>query len=542
MLSLARMRCLVALLALLLVPPSARAAQPAESEDDTTDSVTDDSEANPYDDQDGDDRNQDQDVDRTEAKPDPGQPDTGTVSPASPVPPEETTRMVEQKAVTTLSATETVAGDRDRLGFVFGSYGRIGVGTDLRGSTPEPVAVVLKGSRIVEPSYMETDLHYRMRTARGVGVKTVTTLAFAGDPFHYTGEFDTHLAVRNLYAQADLPSGLALWIGSRMYRGDDIYLLDYWPLDDVNTLGGGLMYRRDRLDAAVHVGANRLLDPFQYQERAVTDPVFGSTEIVVLDRQRMVASATGAYRLLDPAVNGIGMKAKLYFEAQALPSGSRLLEDDSRESLPSDFGWTAGGQLGLWGFGEGLSHANLFVRFSQGLTAFDELQLPEGFDVTKKTFPGASELVLAVSANYEFLDRGGAMLGGYARRFVDADPNTADRDDGWEYIIDVRPHYALVGNLEAGVDLSYQVRFPRGLSPTMLIPLDPAVFQVAPMLIYSPFGVGSYDRPAFRLVYRAADLNEGARDLYPLEDPRRDRKWVHYLGIQAEWWFNSSYR
>jgi hypothetical protein len=62
------------------------------------------------------------------------------------------------------------------------------------------------------------------------------------------------------------------------------------------------------------------------------------------------------------------------------------------------------------------------------------------------------------------------------------------------------------------------------------------------MIVYSPFGVGSYDRPAFRLVYRAAHLNRGARDLYPLDDARRDRAWVHYLGLQAEWWFNSSYR
>ena len=25
-----------------------------------------------------------------------------------------------------------------------------------------------------------------------------------------------------------------------MYRGDDIYLLDYWPLDDQNIVGGGV--------------------------------------------------------------------------------------------------------------------------------------------------------------------------------------------------------------------------------------------------------------------------------------------------------------
>ena len=85
------------------------------------------------------------------------------------------------------------------------------------------------------------------------------------------------------------------------------------------------------------------------------------------------------------------------------------------------------------------------------------------------------------------------------------------------------------------------MRFPRGLSPATLSAADPAVFQIAPMALYSPFGPGSYARPQLRLVYRAAHLNAAARDqLYALEDPRRTLEWVHFLGVQAEWWFNSS--
>jgi hypothetical protein len=525
-----QMRSLVVALTLIMAPATAAAGAQPEDEDDTSGSVTD--------------PDQDQPDDSDVADGD----GTSTPEPTDPPPPSppkvesgvlgRLTSTIDT-ASTSQAVTESTA---DQLGFAFGSYGRIGVGTDLRGATPEATNVVHKGSRIVENSYTEADLYYRMRNDKGVGIKTVTTLAFADEPFHYTGEFDTNLALRNLYAEATWQSGLAIWIGSRMYRGDDIYLLDYWPLDDINTVGGGVTYSKERLYGAVHVGANRLLDPFQYQERQVTDPEFGSTYIVDLDRQHMVASATSSYRLIEPSAGGLGAKAKLHHEVHALPDGSRLREDETREELPSDFGWSLGAQLGLWGFADGLSHANLFVRYSQGLAAFDELQLPEGFDASKKTFPDASELVVAVSANYELGNRGGAMLGGYARRFVDADPNQADRDDGWEYIVDVRPHYAIAGDVEAAIDLSYQARFPRGLSPTMLIALDPAVVQIAPMLIYSPFGAGAYARPHFRLLYRAAHLNEGARDLYPLDDTRRSRSWVHYLGIQAEWWFNSSYR
>ena len=64
--------------------------------------------------------------------------------------------------------------------------------------------------------------------------------------------------------------------------------------------------------------------------------------------------------------------------------------------------------------------------------------------------------------------------------------------------------------------------------------------QIAPMVVYSPMGPGAYARPELRLVYRAAHLNQGALDLYAPDDPRRAHPWVHYLGVQAEWWFNSS--
>ena len=60
------------------------------------------------------------------------------------------------------------------------------------------------------------------------------------------------------------------------------------------------------------------------------------------------------------------------------------------------------------------------------------------------------------------------------------------------------------------------------------------------MVVYSPMGPSAFDRPQLRLVYRAAHLNDGALGLYAADDPRRDHPWIHYVGVQAEWWFNSS--
>jgi maltoporin len=423
-------------------------------------------------------------------------------------------------------------------GFAFGSYGRVLAGSDLRGHTPEQIAVVAHSPRIVEPSYVETDLYYRFAFADS-SARTVTTLAFDDTLFHYTGAFDAHPALRNLFLEINLPPDWTVWAGSRMYRGDDLYLFDYWPLDDLNTLGAGVEWRAlPRLTIAAHAGVNRLLDPFQYQTRDTSDPDgIGAVTITQLDRQRTVGSLSATHFI------GENYKVKGYLELQGLPSGSRRRADDTLEQLPTDFGLTLGAQLGWWtqqGELDG-SHANFFARYSKGLTAFDDLQAPSGLSSDLSVWPKASEVVVGAGGALD-MRWGNLAAATYARRFVDADDSIRDRDDGWEYAIDVRPEAKLTRHLMAGVDLSYQVRFPRGLSPTTLLAADPAVAQIAPMLIVAPAGTGAYDRPQLRVVWRIARLNEAALDEYAVDDPRRAHDVVHFLGVQAEWWFNSSTR
>ncbi len=434
----------------------------------------------------------------------------------------------------------TPAAVLKEVGFDFGSYGRVGAGTDLKGSTPRSVNVVGHGPRIIEDTYVELDLYYSAQPTDDLFLRVVTTPALSGDLFHYSGDYSVRLALRNLYAEAIFSKKYGLWVGSRMYRGDDIYLLDFWPLDDLNTVGGGLSLQLDRFDLAVAVGVNRLLADFQFQTAEVQGRLQGAEEIVQLDRQRFVGSLKTSYRLLGDG-GGPALKLKANLELYGLPAGERRREDQTLEPLAADFGYSVGAQIGAWGFAERASHVNLFVRFGQGLGAFDELEVPTGLSETKQTFPGASELMMGLSANYE-VGLFGVLGGGYLRRFQDADRNTHDVDDFWEGVIDLRPSIATVDWLSFAVDVSYQQRFPRGPSPTALEVLNPAVVQVAPMVVISPFGVGSYVRPQVRLVYAAAHLNDGARDLYPLEDPRRDRAWTQFIGLEAEWWFNSTYR
>ena len=478
--------------------------------------------------------------------PTPTYPAPETTPPARPVepPPPQVPDVVKQ--------TEPARSADD--GFRFGSYGRVIAGTDLRGGKPERLAVGAVSPRIIEPSYLELEFSYGFVTKRGIKIRPVLTLAFDGTLFHDTGDFDAHPALRNMYLDATVNDQVSVWAGSRMYRGDDIYLFDYWPLDDQNTVGGGVQYRSadiapaangNALELAGHVGFNRLNNPYQFQQVLVANPEQGATLIDQLNRERIIASATASWLMLrDPSQPSI--KVKVHGEVHTLPSGTRARVDESGaptgqlEDLPSDSGYLIGAEVSLFGRSqEGYrDHLNLFVRYASGLASFDELAPPTSFDTSLKT-SNASELSFGLSGNFD-MRYGNCMIGALSRRFIDADANTVDHDDGWEYALDARPLVKVLPDVFVGADISYQARFSRGLNPYTERAEDPAIFQVAPMIVYSPMGPSAYDRPQLRLVFDVAHLNQGALDEYVPDDPRHAHATTYFLGFQAEWWFNST--
>ena len=247
----------------------------------------------------------------------------------------------------TVNPADLVSAGTDR-GFRFGSYGRIVAGTDLRGGKPEKLLVGTVGPRVVEDSYLELDMSYGFETPTGIKMRPVVTLAFDGTLFHDTGDFDAHPALRNVFLDATLTPKLTAWVGSRIYRGDDIYLFDYWPLDDQNTVGGGLFYRDHALELAGHVGENRLNNGFQFQEIQVANPEQGATTVLQLNRERMVASGTASYLFAQPPER-MSAKLKLHGEVQGLPAGSRRRDDGTLEALPQDIGYLVGAEVSLFG-------------------------------------------------------------------------------------------------------------------------------------------------------------------------------------------------
>lgn len=428
-----------------------------------------------------------------------------------------------------------------QAGVDLGSYGRVQVSTDAQGGAGDPVSVVSHGTRLEAGPYLELDVAFSGSEDDAPGYRVVITPALAGDLFHYDGQWDADLALRNLYVEARGFSSapLVAWVGARMYRGDDVYLLDFWPLDELNTVGGGLSWLPGDWSVDLHSGLNRLAaeDWMVQTEDVPLDGGVGTEQVLVLDRQRSISSLR-----VGRAWPGEGSTVRLrgYGELHLLPQGTRLVEDFVEESLPADRGSMLGLQLSSWGWAPD-SYVHLWYRWATGLAAWDELSVPQDGYATDYTVAASQEHLVALAGNHE-TDRVGAMAGAYVRRFEDADANELDVDDRWELSLALRPTLYLTDHLSLGFEASHQWLRPDGLNPRSGNHDIPQVSKLAVFPAIQPHR-GGFARPQLRLQYVYSHLSDDARWWFAEDDVRRRSNHQHFLGLGAEWWLNSaSYR
>ncbi len=436
-------------------------------------------------------------------------------------------------------------GAPHRGSFAFGSYGRIIAAGDGSGRPARDSDIVAHGSRLDAANYVELELRREDHWDKvGADTRMVAALAVGNSIFHYNGDFDARIAVRNLYLEERGlgAKGLSVWAGSRMLRGDDIYLFDFWPLDNLNTLGGGVRYEAPtHTIAQIHMGLGRPDNPFYHQQAARPAPLnqFGVATIDLLDRQRWIGSAR-----LEQQVRfghtGAGMKFVAYGEVHRLPSGQReTAEAGVYQDVPSEGGFVVGGQIGAFS-GERDVHANLFVRYASGLAAYGEFANPDGL-AADHTTAGAHELVVAAGGNWE-IDRFALMAGAYFRSFRNAS-KALDFGDVDEGIVMLRPAVWFVDWAGLALEGSFQLQ-ERGVLATIdgqnPAPVVAKMPRVGVIPFFSPAGRGSYSRPAIWLIYSAGFRNAAARALYPVDDPFSQRKVEHFIGFGAEWWFGST--
>ncbi|MBQ8038052.1 MAG: carbohydrate porin [Proteobacteria bacterium] len=437
------------------------------------------------------------------------------------------------------SSAQSVSGLGER--FRFGSYGRVQPSMNADGMrSGRQARLVSPTPRVDEDSYVELMLGYTpYRGDDGTVVDIVSTIAFDGaELFHRTGDWKSGIAVRNLYAEVRNLwfDGFVVWAGSRMYRGDDIYLLDMWPLDNLNTYGGGLGWHGStRTNIDIHFGTNRLKDDYQYEVVDVINERFvGEQEVVFLDRQRFISSLKAEQ--LWGGEEGPLFKAKLYAEIHAIGEGEYLVtQPEQLKKLPKDSGWLVGAQFGISNFLND-SYVNFFVRYAAGLAAYGEMSIPFGVATDLKA-ADAKHFLAGVSAGINILDYVDILLGGYVRYFADADGIEQDFDDGVEGVWDVRVTGHVGRYFRPAIELSQQLRHPNGLSPVNQKQELASLFKFS-VLPGVRLGDGILGRPEIRFNYTLSILNEAAQNIFAEKDYFRTHKYAHFIGLAAEWWFN----
>ncbi len=432
--------------------------------------------------------------------------------------------------------------------FEFGSYGRVRIASDLRGGTGRSSNITSYGSRIDEDSYAEFELRREDTWKNGVETRVVTTLALFPPFFHFSGSAEQQFGLRNLYVQGTT-GRTTLWIGSRMYRGDDIYLLNLWPLDNQNTVGGGVGYRLPKGSGdttfALHVGMQRLDQPTQTQVIQAVAPLgFGTVDVLKVDRPRVIETLkvthllrNGPGRTLFANDDAMGFKLTAYGEAHQLAAAvQRDSLTNKDKALPEDIGFVVGAQLGYFsGVRDGFAH--LFVRHARGIAVYDPLSTPTTF-ANDFTTGSASDTMVALGGNLES-SLLGVQWGGYLRFFRDGSEGLTSRQKFDEGTVVVRPHLFFADQWGLAVEGSYQKR-RYALVDAAGDQRVAGLTRVAVMPYFSPAGRGSFKRPQLRVIYSVSARDSGARSLYPAEDVFSQRPVEHFLGLSAEWWFNSS--
>lgn len=417
----------------------------------------------------------------------------------------------------------------------FGSYGRVGIASAQDGGQARSPTIVQFGPRLAAGNYLELDFGTQPRNTPHGNVSMLTTLAFDEGLFHYDGQWSSNMSLRRFQLTVDalLNSKFYLVVGSQWNRGDDIYLLNFWPLDNVNSNGVTFGYAGDVFRSQVHMGLSRLGQNRQSQSIEVANPTFGAETVVTLDRQRFLStvSSTGLF-----SKKTVLHKIKLYAEYHHLASGDQTLENNPDQTirLSDDQGALVGVQYGLSGFWD-QSHINVFARYARGLAAYDELAAAQAVNRDRRSVD-AYESRLAFSANLQ-TELVSVMVGGYGRIFNDGDVNEEDFDDRQELSAAIRPMLRL-GAFTPAVEASIQVSRTNGLNPRTGGQSIARIVQLAALPAFTFTQTpGAYSRPRVNGVIAYSMLNPAALSYYAEADPRSELDSVWFFGVTAEWWF-----
>jgi maltoporin len=437
--------------------------------------------------------------------------------------------------------------------FSFGSYGRAGIGYGLGTEAAFPQSLNLNGmgsigGRFEENDYLElaTALHFNPKTSE---TKTTVINVQARFAFYTTqGQLIGNVsnksiggittALPELFAEAKNINGSdwSVWMGARLFRGDDIHIIDHFYFDDHSGQGVGIQRKNTKFSVIFtgSIDTTSTLPPNFYLNIVNGTPTLGlrNRYISVLEHQIQVKKGY----------------LKLMGEFQRLPSG--IAKDATTQySYPADYGFVLGAKYNksistkLPGsfnavsarYGTGIANGG-DGGSSRTYTTYGAPNLETNSFSKANSFAFTETFLLNLSKKYS--------LNGYAiytkSRGASDSLNKAPDYLGKQLLFNRKQDIAFgargtyyVNNwfhLLHELDFAWRKDGTQDFAQMTKFTIAPTIVPGAKREVW--------ERPHFRFVYSVAYYNEFAADsLYsPYLAQSGTKNWGQYVGVKMEYW------
>jgi maltoporin len=438
--------------------------------------------------------------------------------------------------------------------FSIGSYGRAGVAYGLGTSNSDfPQSLNLNGmgsigGRFEENDYFElaTALHFEPTIAEKekTQINVQARFAFYTTQGQLIGNVSNKsiggivTALPELYAEANniMGSDWSVWMGARLFRSDDIHIIDHFYFDDHSGQGAGVKYKNTQFTQIFtgSIDTTSTLPPNFYLNIVNGTPTLGlrNRYVSILEHKIMVKAGY----------------VKLLAEYQRLPSGTTQ-DADTFYNYPADNGYVVGAKY-LKNISSKIpgSFNAISARYGTGIANGGDGGSSRTYvtygapNIETNSFKKAYSIALTetfllnISKNYS--------LNGYAiytkSRGASDSLNKAPDYLGKQLLFNQKQDISAGArgtwyikdwlHLLHEFDLAWRKDGTQDFAQM-------TKFTIAPTLV--PTAIRDvWARPHFRLVYSIAHYNKFAADnLYsPYLSQSGSKSWGQYLGAKVEWW------
>jgi len=439
------------------------------------------------------------------------------------------------------SAPRPAAADITSDRVEFASYGRMGIAWTPTGQVIAGKYMNLGqrraiGGRLEESDYLQPGIRFHLLKPEKEGGTSVDLFSDF-EIFSFNGGIVSDLANGDLddirimplqfYIEAKnvLTPGLTLWVGSNLYRKNDIHICDYFYFNSLSGQGVGAYYGGLDIAVLTQTGAG---DFFTHDFNAGLPP---PAEPDIVQRQR--AMFIGQYKVPFGAgttyVQGLG-------EFHVVPKAQDADREAPDDVDPTDWGAVGGVKVHLDLGNDNFSDAAVRVgnRIANGAESGGSTFNTFGLPSDDGTYSGA----LGIAAVEHFLWNVGNItsINGYGVIHYSRGGTDNDLDvpnDRLDYSFGARATTYLSDQLHLITEGTFQARKDEDLDTGTAVKL-----AVAPTIV--PSGErSSWTRPQIRLIYLIGLFNDAAVDQRMSAYPRTvgDEKVAHFVGARTEWWY-----